>query len=221
MTKAALFDMDGVLVASASAHEASWRAVARQHGIAFTTEQFRETFGRPSRDIIRILWGKELADDELKRIDDAKERLYRELITGLVPLTIGTRECVSALAAAGFALAVATSGPPENVELILRESRLAPFFASVVTGMDIQNGKPAPDCFLLAAQRLRVEPARCVVVEDAPVGVAAAHAANMKCAGLVGTHPRARLQQAGCDLVVDHLRDLTPDALNRLLAQSA
>lgn len=213
---AVIFDMDGVLVASGPAHAASWRMVARRHGIELTEERFRETFGRTSRDIIRLVWG-DLPEREVARIDEEKEGVYRELISGVVPLMIGAREVLAGLRRAGYALAVASSGPRENIALVLRETKLESAFQAVVTGFDVQRGKPAPDCFVLAAQRLNVSAERCVVVEDAPVGVEAALAAAMKVIGLAGTHPGARLRESGAQVVVERLSDISAPLVAELL----
>lgn len=209
--------MDGVLVASGPAHLASWKLAARKDGMEITDARFKATFGRPSRDIIRIIWGPQVTDADIQRIDDLKEKLYRDLVTGMVPLTIGTRELLTGLRAAQFKLAVATSGPRENVELVLSEKHLHNYFGAVVTGFDVKNGKPAPDCFLLAAERLGVESRASVVVEDAPVGIQAARAAGMKCIALAGTHPAAHLAEQKPDLVVENLAEITPQRVSELL----
>lgn len=218
MPHGVIFDLDGVLVASGPAHQASWRALARKHGIQVTDAVFTETFGRPSRDIIRLIWGANLTDADVQRIDEEKEALYRSLITGMVPLTIGTREMLASLAQAGFVLAVATSAPAANLDLVLNETRIAPYFTATVHGFDVQRGKPAPDCFLLAARRAGLAPAECVVVEDAPVGVEAARAANMPAIGFTGTHPPQRLMDAGAAWVVERLSEITPKMVERLLS---
>lgn len=214
---AVIFDMDGVIVASGPAHAASWKLVARKHGITISDATFRETFGRPSRDIVRIIWGEHVTDDEIKRIDDEKEAAYRDLIRGMIPLSIGVREALAGLHAAGHAMAVATSGPRENVELVLNESGLATHFAATVTGFDVQHGKPAPDCFLLAAERIGIEPARCVVIEDAPVGVEAGVAAGMPVVGYIGTWPAERLREAGATVTIPMFRELTPQLVQSLM----
>ncbi len=212
-----IFDMDGVLVASGPAHAASWRVLAQRHGRSMTDEFFRSTFGRTSRDIVRMVWGDATPDDEVRRLDDEKERVYRELIRGLVPLSIGAREAVATLHAAGLALAIGTSGPRENADLVLDETGLRPFFPAVVTGADISHGKPAPDCFLLAAERLGLAPTACVVVEDAPVGIQAAHAAGMPVVALIGTHTRATLEAARAQRIVEQLAQITPAAVRDLV----
>lgn len=214
-----IFDMDGVIVASGPAHATSWRVLARRHGLVMSDAFFRECFGRTSRDIIRDLWRREMSDDEIRRIDEEKEAAYRELIRGMVPLSIGVRETIAGLLADGIALAIATSGPRENVALVLGETGIEPHFAAVVTGFDVQRGKPAPDCFLLAAERIGLDASACVVVEDAPVGIAAARAAGMPVIGYVGTHPAERLRESGADEVVPRLADITPRRVRRLLAR--
>lgn len=220
MNQAVIFDMDGVLVASGPAHLASWKMAARKNGLDISDQRFRATFGRPSRDIIRLLWGEHVTAEEIQKIDDLKEQLYRDLVTGMVPLTIGTREALQGLHAAGFKLAVATSGPRENVELVLREKNLGSLFGAVVTGHDVKNGKPAPDCFLLAAERLGVAPRDAVVIEDAPVGIEAALAAGMKCMALTGTHPAETLQESRPQRVLERLAEITPESVRTLLGQA-
>jgi len=218
MQRGVIFDMDGVLVDSGPAHAASWRVLAQKHGIEMSDELFRRSFGQTSRDIIRSLWSDDTGEEDIRRLDEEKEAIYRELITGQVPLTAGAPETLNALRQAGLVLAIATSGPRENVELVLSETALGPLFAAIVTGFDIEKGKPAPDCFLLAAQRAGLQPENCVVVEDAPVGIEAALAAGMKAIGFAGTHPAERLTQSGAGVVVEHLASITPELVAQLLA---
>lgn len=220
MEKGVIFDVDGVLVDSGSAHIASWRILAGKHGIEISDEEFARTFGQTSRDIIRKLWGTNVSDADVRRFDDEKEAAYREIIAGNVPLTPGAHEMLTALRDGGYGLAVATSGPRENVALVLEETGLGPFFAAVVSGFDISRGKPAPDCFLLAAERAGLSPANCAVVEDAPVGIQAALAADMSPIGFVGTHPAERLEQAGAALTVERLTEITPEVVGDLLSQA-
>jgi beta-phosphoglucomutase len=214
-----IFDMDGVLVDSGPAHAESWRLLARGHGIEISDDQFKATFGQTSRDIIHTLWATPVSDEAIRRYDAEKEHIYRELITGQVPLMPGARELLSSLSQAGHVLAVATSGPAENLQLVLREGDLGRFFAATVTGFDVARGKPAPDCFLLAAERAGLQPGNCVVVEDAPAGIQAAGAAGMNPIGFVGTHPATRLREAGAATTVARLTDITPELVTDLLGR--
>ncbi len=216
MLHGVIFDMDGVLVDSGAAHHESWRILARRFGIEVSETRFKATFGQPSRDIVRLIWG-EVSDHDVRRHDAEKEAIYRDLVRGHVPLMPGARDLLARLRAAGLVLAVATSGPPENLELVLREGGLADYFAATVHAFDIQHGKPAPDCFLLAAERIGLPQASCIVVEDAPVGIRAGVAAGMKVIALAGTHPPELLVAAGAAQVVARLSAITPERVLELL----
>jgi beta-phosphoglucomutase len=216
-TLAAIFDMDGVLVDSYQAHHESWKAAAQRAGLRISPAQFGTTFGRTSREIIATLWSdRPWSDDQIRTMDDAKEAAFREIIAAHFPVMPGAGELLLALHRAGFALAVGSSGPPANVELVLDWLGHRDLWGAIVTGRDVVRGKPDPQVFLLAAQRLGVPPRRCAVVEDAPPGVEAAHAAGMAAIGLVSTG-RTRDVLAQADLVVDSLGELTPDRVQRLI----
>lgn len=205
-------DLDGVLVDSYQAHLRSWVTMAREHGLDITEAEFARTFGQTSREVIARYWGR---DVDAAALDARKEGLYREAIQACFPVMDGAVALLDALAAAGFRLAVGSSAPPENVALSLRLLGRADAFDATVTGRDVTRGKPNPQVFLLAAERLGLPPARCVVIEDAPVGVAAARAAGMPVIALVGTAEPAALADA--DLVVASLREVDVATVVRLL----
>ncbi|MBI3544804.1 MAG: HAD family phosphatase [Deltaproteobacteria bacterium] len=116
-----------------------------------------------------------------------------------------------ALKKAGVPIAVGSSGPRLNVELALRVVGVTGEFEVVVTGDDVTHGKPDPEIFLTAAARLKMDPAACVVIEDAPQGVAAALAARMKVIGVMTTCEREPLSAA--HLVVASLHDVSPSLI--------
>jgi beta-phosphoglucomutase len=214
---AAIFDMDGVLVDTYHAHFQSWLEVARSAGLTFTEEQFAPTFGRTSREIIAKFWGPQLTNEaEIAALDAQKEAAFRRIISRDFPAMPGAGKLLADLRAAGFALAIGSSGPPENVALVLEKLCAGSLFGAVVTGMDVTRGKPDPQVFLLAAQRLGVPPARCVVIEDAAPGVDAAHAAGMRCVGLVSTG-RTPQELSAADMVVCSLAELSPQLLRQLI----
>jgi beta-phosphoglucomutase family hydrolase len=207
MATGVLFDMDGVLVDSYRPHLESWQALAREEELPFDREALARAFGRTSREIIATLWPDRAEDAE--RLSERKEAAYRALIEADFPAMPGAAELVRDLDAAGLALALASSGPPANVELALERLRVRDCFAAVVTGHDVRRGKPDPQVFLLAAERLGLPPAGCVVIEDAPVGVRAAHAAGMAAVALLSTGRRREdFAEVGPELVVATLREL-------------
>src|SRR6516165_1623062 len=185
---AVIFDMDGVLVDSYRAHWQSWQFMADELGKGLTEEQFVSTFGRTSREIIAQHWGADaLTPVEVAEFDKRKEALYREIVTRDFPVMDGAVELLKELHVAGFRLAIGSSGPPENVALAVDRLGAHSLFDALVTGQDVTRGKPDPQVFLVGAQKLGVSPQSCAVVEDAPVGIAAANAARMISVGLAST----------------------------------
>ncbi len=215
---AVIFDVDGVLVDSYDAHLRSWLMTAQELGVAYTEDDFIEGFGRTSREIIERSFG--ISDDEerIRGIDDRKEALYREIVAGDFPAMDGAVQLIDSLTASGFTLAMGSSGPPENLELALERLNRREAFSAVVSGRDVQRGKPDPEVFLLAAARLGVPPERCVVIEDAPAGIQAAQAGGMACVALLSRGRRASdfavLQP---NLVVRSLREMSPRQIQSLL----
>jgi HAD superfamily hydrolase (TIGR01509 family) len=210
-----IFDLDGVLVESGPAHLESWLTLAHEIGAGdIPAERFTDVFGRTSADIITAVFGPK-PPGEIRRLDDRKEAIYRDLIRGRVPAMPGALDAVRRLHSAGLRIAVGSSGPPENIELVCAEMGLHPYLSGIVTGRDVQRGKPDPQVFELAAGRLQLESARCLVIEDAPSGIDAAHRAGMSCIALSGSHPADRLAKA--DKIIGSLDSLTHQLVKTLL----
>ncbi len=217
---AAIFDMDGVLVDTYHAHFESWRMVAAEEGLELGEEQFATTFGRTSREIIAMLWAEDRYDQAgIAALDDHKEAAFRRIVAADFPAMPGVSELLKSLHRDSIALAIGSSGPAKNVRLVL--DRLPPGapFQAVVTGDDVTRGKPDPQVFLLAAERLEIPPNRCVVIEDAALGITAAQAAAMASVGLASTG-RTRDELRSANLVVDRLDELSPDVLRALVGVS-
>ena len=211
--QAVIFDVDGVLVDSYRAHYEAWNRVGRRAGRPIGEDTFASLFGRRNREILRLLWGDVLTEAQAEELAQWKEVQYREVLrTDFRPMD-GAAELVDALKAAGFLLAVGSSGPPENVRIALEGLGRTRLFDATVTGTDVQVGKPDPEVFLKASAKLGVEPRCCAIVEDSTAGIKAAVRAGMTPIALVGTTTREALAQAGADLVVESLRELSPDTI--------
>ncbi|MFC1783111.1 HAD family hydrolase [Planctomycetota bacterium] len=213
--KAVIFDLDGVLVDTGEFHKQSWNDLASKQGWAFSDEIFQRTFGMQNYQIIPILVGGEVSSDEIDRLGEEKEARYRELIAGKLTLLTGVRDLIGDLKANGFLLAVGTSTPRVNLEFMLEHTHVRDSFDAFVTSEDVQNGKPAPDTFVKAAQKLSVPAERCVVVEDAVQGVEAGKAAGMAVVAVTTTRPGTDLIQA--DRIVDNLAELAAADFDKLL----
>jgi beta-phosphoglucomutase len=197
--------MDGVLILSEEAHWKSWNVPAAMRGVKLDYDRFLSCFGRINPDCIKILFGPETPTDEVESIADEKEIAFREIIRSQVPLAPGVRELLTVLRKNEFRLAVGSSGPRENVELVLDAGKLGDYFDAYVHGGEVRRGKPAPDVFLLAAQRLEVPPQNCAVIEDAPAGIQAAKAAGMLPIAVATTHDPLELKNAGARVVYQDL----------------
>ena len=220
MQLAVIFDVDGVLTDSYVPHYKSWERMFGEIGVEFTDEQFRKTFGRTNRDIFAQLYpGEAMTAERAKELGDRKEHFYREIINeNFMPLP-GATELIDALHAAGFKLAVGSSGPPENVQLTLKKLGRADRFDAMVTGADVTHGKPNPEVFLKAAERLGIPPAQCAVIEDAPQGIEAANAAGMTSIAVLGTTTREKLSHA--KLVVEGHHELTTGRIAELIQRGS
>ncbi len=204
-----IFDMDGVLVMSEEAHWLSWRDVAAQRGVELQYGTFLSCFGRVNADCIRIMFGDSVPAAEAEAIAARKEAAFRDLVRQRMPLAPGAVALLSSLQLAGASLAVGSSAPRENVDLVLDVGDIRRYFGGIVDGSQVTKGKPAPDVFLQAGRLLRIPSARCAVIEDAPAGILAARAAGMTAIGVSTTHSAQQLLDAGAHRVLPSLKDVT------------
>jgi len=211
--KAVIWDMDGVLVNSEPVHFATWRIVFERYGLPFNEESLRQTFGMTSPEVIRRIGGESLSDELAALIIGEKETLFRDMIKGQAAYLPGSREWLDGFQQQGLRQALASSGSPENIAVILSALNAHAYFDVVVSGRDLPS-KPEPRIFLQAAHLLGVLPHECLVIEDAIAGVSAAKAAGMTCLALSTTNKPEDL--SGADLICTDLSELQPDTIQRL-----
>lgn len=213
--RAALWDVDGTLIDSREYHWLSWRGALAAEGFEVTPEQFAASFGRRNDEILRGYFPAYSAE-EITRVGEAKEVAYRRLVRERgIDLLPGVRRWLDRLREEGWRQAVASSAPRANLEVIIEALGLDDYFAAVAAAEDVTEGKPDPQVFLVAAAKLGVEPASCVVVEDAPAGTEAARRARMRCVGVLSSHG-----ELTADIVVHTLEELPDTAFDDLLATS-
>ena len=193
--KAFIWDMDGVIVDSGEPHFQSWQEAFARRGVSYTRELFHEFFGTRDDLIIKRMLGGVSAED-IRQIEDEKEARYRELVDGNVKILPGVMPLLKVMKSSGFKVALGTSAPLENVHAVAADIGLDEYFAAVVHGREVSEGKPSPEIYLTAAERLGVDPADCIVFEDSPHGVEAARQAGMKCVAVTNSHPAEQLATA-------------------------
>ena len=212
-----IFDWDGVIVDSSRAHETAWELLGLEAGLPLPEGHFKRSFGRKNDVIIPEILGWKVEAAEVSRLGRRKEELYRQVLreNGIAPLP-GVREFLSALEAAGISCAVGSSTERLNIDTIMAGIGLGEYFSKIVSADDTTRGKPDPQVFLFAAERIGVPPECCVVFEDAFAGLEAARAGGMKAIGVATTHPAERLRPFA-DRVVSRLDEVTVAELKALV----
>lgn len=195
--EAVIFDLDGVLVDSTAVVERTWRRWATARGLDFE-EVMRVAHGRPARDTVRLVAPHLDFEAEAARL--AAEEAHETV--GLVRIE-GAVQLVSFLPKRRWA--VATSGTREIATTRLTFAGVT-IPAVLITADDVERGKPDPQAYIFAAERLGVSPEGCVVIEDAPAGIQGARAAGMPVIAVATTHPREALREA--DVIVERLSDI-------------
>lgn len=203
--QAIIWDLDGVIIDSANEHRRAWQRLAREESVSFTDADFWATFGKRNDDIFALQWGIH-SPEQVKILADRKERYFRELIRETAAPLPGAMKLMRELHEAGFAQALASSTPIENIELISDVLGLKRYLTVLVSGETVPRGKPAPAIFLKAAQELAIDPHYCLVIEDAVAGVQAAHAAGMHCIAVAGNRDLSGLREA--ELMVKDLTEV-------------
>lgn len=212
---AVIWDMDGVIADTGPYHFRAWQKVFRERGARFTEDDFRRNFGQRNDTIIRATLGDQIAQSQIDAIAQEKETTFRELSKQKIKPMPGAVRLLRSVREHGFKVALASSAPIENIRFILGEVGIKDDFEAIVYGREVTEGKPSPQGFLLAAQKLGIKPENCIVIEDAVAGVTAATRAGMFAIAVTNTHPRERLKEA--DLVVDSLEQVTVEKLEELL----
>lgn len=211
--EAVIWDLDGVIADTVAYHYRAWRDVFKERGVAYRQADFMPYFGRRHDTIIKAVLG-DLPPEELDTINEEKQKKFRRLVAQNLRAMPGAIALVKSLHEHGIKQAIASSAVPENIEIIIRGLSIEDCFQAIVHGMEVKEGKPSPQIFLLAAKKLKARPDHCVVIEDAIAGVAAARNAGMKCVAVTNSHPKEALN--GADLIVGTLEEIKVSDLEKL-----
>lgn len=199
--KAIIFDMDGTLLESTEADYRAWERVFKHYGGELTYDNYVPMLGIRSADVIRNILGF-TNETELARVLIEKYDHFVDYVNDHpVKPVAATDRFLQHLLLYDVKVGLATSSRQQKTMLLLKRLDFLQYFDAIVTGEQVENSKPAPDIFLKAANKLGVNPQDCLVVEDGPIGVAAAKSAGMKCIAITTTHPANKLQQA--DWIID------------------
>ena len=179
MKKAAIFDMDGTLVANSPIHIRAFEIFCARYGVTDWREKLANGFGMGNDDIMRLVMPEEVIREKgLAALADEKEAIYREIYAPDIRPVEGLKELLERLRAAGIPCAVGSSGCKANVDFVLDSCAIRPYFDAAISGDMVSRCKPDPEIYLTAAAALGVSPADCVIFEDARAGFEAARRAG-------------------------------------------
>jgi len=222
---ALIFDFDGVIVDSEPIHFEGFRQGLQTVGVALTREAYYTKYlGYDDHDCFSAAasdQGIRLDEPRLARLIEAKTRIVQRMLGESARALPGAVELIRAAHRAGVPLAICSGALRAEIELASRAVGVLDCFDTVVPAEDVAKGKPDPEGYLLARRRLAeatgraIAPERCVVVEDSPWGIQAAHAAGMKCLAVASSYPADALNQAEC--VVASLSDTDLTRIEQLL----
>ncbi|MFH1654347.1 MAG: beta-phosphoglucomutase family hydrolase [Pseudomonadota bacterium] len=212
--KGVIFDMDGVIVDTVPIHFAAWKRMFADYGVDFTFEDYKQKVdGIPRTDGAKAILTN-LTDDELVEASDKKQRYFLDVIQGEeIPVYSSTIDLINQLKTKGIKVAVISSS--KNAPSILKRINLYSDLDAIVSGHDIKKGKPNPEIFLMAAEKLKIKPEEAIVVEDAILGVEAAINAGMKCVAIDRYDNPKRLQKA--NVVVKDLSEIQIEDIIKLV----
>ena len=188
MIKGIIFDLDGVLVSTDEYHYHSWKRLCDEEGFTFFDHEFNHKFRGVARmqcvEILLNTAGKQCTLEQKQEIANRKNRYFVESLESVTPQSLlpGSKEMLTALRKKGIKIAIASNS--RNAKAIIEKTEIGDFLDVVVDGYDIENSKPDPEVFLLAAERLELHPYECIVVEDAVAGIIAAERAGMRTLGI-------------------------------------
>ncbi|MBI2574687.1 HAD family phosphatase [Candidatus Woesearchaeota archaeon] len=217
MIKAVIFDLDGVLIDSEELHRKTWNKALEKYGVELSKGDFSNNyFGKRGVDIIMGLkqkYGIRVSKEEIPKMVRDKNTYFRQEF-GKEQIMPGSEILARNLKRKGYKIALGTSTTKENVDFFRTVLKAFQYFDDVVCADDVSKGKPDPEMFIKAAQKLKVAASDCVVIEDAPHGIEAAKRAGMKCIAVATTHKPSEL--ANADMIVKDLSQLTVEKIGGL-----
>ena len=218
MIRAIVFDFDGVLADSELVHLRSYQEILAAAGISFTKDEYWSRYlGLDDVGVFTQIAsdkGLLLADEEVELLIREKSRRFEALVSRENVLFPAAVEVVRALAAE-WPLGIASGSLQREIDLMLQGAALSDAFRFIVSADDTDRSKPAPDPYLLAAERHGVPPAECLAIEDSHQGLESARAAGFRTIGVASTYPRRSLTLLA-DVVVDAIEQITPDLVKRI-----
>ncbi|HWB25828.1 MAG TPA: HAD family phosphatase [Chitinophagaceae bacterium] len=213
---AVIFDLDGTLIDNNAYHIEAWKVFYNKIGREFSLDEYKNKInGRINRDIFNYIFDGELSSEEIERLTNEKEQLYREYYAPYIQPVPGLLGLLQQIKDAAVPMAIATSGLPVNIAFMFEHVTIKDYFDDVIDATLVTNSKPHPEIFLKAAAAVKASPLACIAFEDSVAGVRSAKTAGMKVVGLTTTHKKEDLHEA--DLVIKDYTEINFGSLLQLM----
>ncbi len=213
---AILFDMDGVIVDNHKIHIQAWKVFGERKNFSITDEDVYGFFGNTNNEILKMIMGNQLSSEEMIKLAREKEMIYREIFEKTIKPVDGLPELLGNLKKEHINTAVATAGPEENLTFVLKKTGLTSYFDILVHDSMVTNGKPDPEIYLMAADKLNIPPKNCLVFEDAVHGIASGKKAGMKVVALTTTYTKDKLLKA--DKIIKNFNEIDIRTIKKMVS---
>lgn len=217
---ALIFDMDGVIIDSIDFHYMAWRDYLKKWNVDLTKDYFmNEMFGTPGREAIKKFIDEEHTFESVLQHCENVDAHFRQIVAAYAKVepVKGFKEFIENVSLAGFKIALGTSAPLENVEVIFDRFHISRYFEVVVTSKDFTHGKPDPEVYLTALKRLNFKAEDSIVFEDSLAGIAAGRAAGMSVIGVTTSQSEETLKKAGAFMCINDFSDLKINELSEIM----
>jgi HAD superfamily hydrolase (TIGR01509 family) len=228
MIKAILFDFNGVIIDDEPIQMSAYKQVMAPYGIELTDENYYAALGMDDRAFVRAQFareGKELTEEAMIAVIEAKSEMHHELIRERLPLFVGVETLVRS-SARFFDIGIVSMARRVEVDYVLERSHLNNLFKVIVSAEEVSQHKPDPACYRRGIEKLNLYrvtmgmrsllAGECLAIEDAPPGIESARAAGMRTLGITNTVSSDQLRGAGADVVSTSLADWTVEAIRRV-----
>ena len=217
MVQAVIFDMDGVVVDNNQYHILSWGKFFEKYNKKLDESEIKKwIYGRTNIETIMHVFGKDIRSDEVYRLVDEKEELYRQMYAMEIKPAKGLIDFLKNLKSQNTKIGMATSAPRKNVDFVMDTLDIRNYFDVIIDAEMVKKGKPAPDVYLAVAKGLEVECMKCVVFEDSVSGIEAAREAKMFVIGVTSTLEKHELIDA--QYFVGDFIDLSLEKIKKIVS---
>lgn len=213
---AVIFDMDGVIMDNNKYHERAWKQFCFNYKLELSDEELHNhVYGRIAKDTLDFIFKKDHSQDEIEKYVEEKELSYRKDYVNKIKLLSGLYEFLEELKRLNIPMALATSAPPGNIDFAFSHLPISHYFKFILCASDITKGKPHPEIYVKAIEKLKLKPTQCIVFEDSISGIRAALGAEAHVIGVSTTHKAEEMM--GAELIINDFTEIDHSKLLSIL----